>query len=1077
MSDELIYRVKLELDQKSREELEKQLKSIESLAKSKSSGGSVSSDVEKEISALKELKQQLASYREELAKVNQQASQSATTNDSLRSSQTQLGSAIRETSTQIQEANKDYSDQQNVLKQTSDALEDLNKEQQKVQYPTDSAENHIDVLKKLDEQYKKEAESLAELKKIAQSTEALSKPTVSQSSRKKETEEEVSALKELRQRLKENREDLAMYNKLQREGVVLSEEFATAQKDTAANIQELSQQIQEATRGYADQSAILSALPNTYNELTEQNRALSIAMKQVPLDDTSGLLQELQKRYKANNDRLKEFDGAIGNNQRNVGNYKSALDGTVVSLRTMATAFGIVQGPLGPLAGRINSFATFLSKVDDEGEQTGKTLRALGLVLTGNIPLIQTSATALTAKGVGARLANGGIKVLNVSLKALRLAFIGLGLPAIAIAIVSITQAFKRTEEGAQRLRVATARFNAILEVFKDILGDVGTALLDAFESPQQAIKDLWQAVQTNLVNRFKAVPEIFISFFKVITNGGAAAGEAIRGIFSPEAKERSKELFGDMQKELVNFFNATTQLASGIEDPLQKIADGYNNISEQVKADSQAAEALETRLNAVLVRERELGVEREKQNRDLQKTREIARELNVSAEERLKAINDIAVAESSLLEQELANERERLNIMLAEAELSQTSEETKQEIADQQQKIFELERLSIEKNISLTRDRNSVQSQLNEQELRRIRHKYEIESGLNEMSYDELRTRLQNEGRIREALAIDLKRIENTRAQEEQRLKEQYEAEFRANKETADNAAQMAEEKARLEMEQRIYKAKKDLNEQILTETRSANTFDRELEEQGKNFAIENKKNELIERGNLIAAARLNELSTEEGKNARLKELSDIFYQRLRDENIEPLEAKRRADAQAKLQTDQEVYENEVTLAKLSRDQKLQMAQQISSGIGALNSAFFNDSKELAVAGAIMDTYAAVVKALAAPPGFPYNLAGVVAAGATGIANVKKILSTKLGDKNVSSEKPQQPNVSTSFGLVDVGTNAPIAEQVAGMTGMTRQNMNPTFVFTGDLDPEVMAIKVKEGSNAISGKTVGIGI
>jgi len=31
--------------------------------------------------------------------------------------------------------------------------------------------------------------------------------------------------------------------------------------------------------------------------------------------------------------------------------------------------------------------------------------------------------------------------------------------------------------------------------------------------------------------------------------------------------------------------------------------------------------------------------------------------------------------------------------------------------------------------------------------------------------------------------------------------------------------------------------------------------------------------------------------------------------------------------------------------------------------------------------------------------------------------------------------------------------------------------------VFTGDLDPEVMAIKVKEGSNAISGKTVGIGI
>jgi hypothetical protein len=44
-------------------------------------------------------------------------------------------------------------------------------------------------------------------------------------------------------------------------------------------------------------------------------------------------------------------------------------------------------------------------------------------------------------------------------------------------------------------------------------------------------------------------------------------------------------------------------------------------------------------------------------------------------------------------------------------------------------------------------------------------------------------------------------------------------------------------------------------------------------------------------------------------------------------------------------------------------------------------------------------------------------------------------------------------------------------------MAGVSSQNMNPTFVFQGDLDPEIMSIKVTEGSNAISSRTLGVGI
>lgn len=56
----------------------------------------------------------------------------------------------------------------------------------------------------------------------------------------------------------------------------------------------------------------LDSIPNTYDELVSQNKALMAAMRSVPLDDTTGMLQSLQEQYEQNNDKLKDFDAALG---------------------------------------------------------------------------------------------------------------------------------------------------------------------------------------------------------------------------------------------------------------------------------------------------------------------------------------------------------------------------------------------------------------------------------------------------------------------------------------------------------------------------------------------------------------------------------------------------------------------------------------------------------------------------------------------------------------------------------------------------------------------------------------------
>jgi hypothetical protein len=72
------------------------------------------------------------------------------------------------------------------------------------------------------------------------------------------------------------------------------------------------------------------------------------AMRNVPLDDTTGELQRLQAQYNANNEKLKEFDASLGNHQRNVGNYGDSLKGMG----------GQLSGLPGPIGNASKAFTT-----------------------------------------------------------------------------------------------------------------------------------------------------------------------------------------------------------------------------------------------------------------------------------------------------------------------------------------------------------------------------------------------------------------------------------------------------------------------------------------------------------------------------------------------------------------------------------------------------------------------------------------------------------------------------------------------------------------------------------------------
>jgi hypothetical protein len=369
-------------------------------------------------------------------------------------------------------------------------------------------------------------------------------------------------------------------------------------------------------------------------------------------------------------------------------------------------------------------------------------------------------------------------------------------------------------------------------------------------------------------------------------------------------------------------------------------------------------------------------------------------------------------------------------------------------------------------------RDVNTVERQIREENLRRERTQFEILQANRELGFAKVRDNLIEEGRLTEALRIDLTRIEEESASEQAKLKQLYLVEFLAQKFSAEEADRLAGEKADIETQENIYKAKKALLDQEKKDLLDKQKFDRDIALRRTEMQLAFEQDRLNRQGRFVEAALLNDLDKQ-----KLKEtLFTQFQAELIASGVEKDEAARRAEEMAELESSKRIKENEQILADAELQQRLNMAMQITNGLEAINNAFFNESKEISVAKAIIDAIAGANSAFTeTKAGFAGKAAAAAAALAMGYANVKKILATKKGSKSTSSAKMSAPKVSSSFGLVDVGTNRqPFAEAMATGATAGSGNMQPVINLSGEFDPAFLAVKVTMGNNQISSQGTG---
>ena len=159
----------------------------------------------------------------------------------------------------------------------------------------------------------------------------------------------------------------------------------------------------------------------------------------------------------------------------------------------------------------------------------------------------------------------------------------------------------------------------------------------------------------------------------------------------------------------------------------------------------------------------------------------------------------------------------------------------------------------------------------------------------------------------------------------------------------------------------------------------------------------------------------------------------------------------------QKNLTREKEIKKAEVEVDTKTKDAKIQNAESVSGSIGQLSTLAGESTaagKALGVASATIDTYVGANKAIA-KGGFA-GIAQAIAIIATGLANVKNIISTKIPQTKVggsvstsgSTSAPPVPSIPPAFNIVGASGTSQLAEAI----GEQEQQPVQAYVVANDV-------------------------
>lgn len=797
-----------------------------------------------------------------------------------------------------------------------------------------------------------------------------------------ESKQSIVELENEQKKLKKETDNLTNATTDQLQAFVQNENaLKRARAEYAAN----QKTVLEVTKAQLGLDAALALNVKTQDEAIANTKALTEARRKIDTTTVEGAraIQDINAKIDSNNALIKDSSSALEQQKANVGNYPQLMTsvgnafggatqqaiGFVQQGKEIISSFSEVAGSLTASAQGVLGFGNATNRAKEQAQ--GLTTIQGGL------------ADSAEAVGSGSAGAAGGVNTLTKASLAFIATPIGLVLVAIALVLGTLIGVFKtftplvdKVEQGVAALSAAfNVVKNAIVavvtgakslgEAFSSLGSDMGDAAQRAADltKAQQDLDDVMKAQEVTSAKNRAEINKLNVE----LKNRTKTDQERLK--IAAEIVKREEEDF-KQRKAIVDEEVRIAREAIAIKaqftkeeiKQLKETGDATKELAESRGGSyDEEYEALnKARLKAIAL-EDEVTVNIEKAYNRRDKIEDDARAKREARETKARADAEKA------LQADLKNARNRIDIARLEAEASNKT--TEQRIADLQ-RFFDLEQALAKKELSgsdLKKAQLENRKELSTETLAIVEDQIQKELDAQRKSFEALGSLTQQQYDEQVQSATDLAQAQILLL-DKQLLSERAYAEA-VEEINNEKLATLATSYAAFEE-----------GEKVRQETALAN--ERALEE----VAFQMRLLSIEERDAIEQELKAELLAAEYERDLQLLDQS------LNDKLIsEELYLEKRRLAEQKYNA--EVKKNDKALLDQKRANNIKMA---NDAIGALQS-LFGDSKELAIASALMNTYEGITAALKAPT-LGQRIAGVSFATVTGFAAVRNILKTDKG-------------------------------------------------------------------------------
>ena len=304
--------------------------------------------------------------------------------------------------------------------------------------------------------------------------------------------------------------------------------------------------------------------------------------------------------------------------------------------------------------------------------------------------------------------AQGGIKGMVKGFKALKISIAATGIGILVIALTGLVTLWGKSQSGAEFFRKTTAALGTTFGLLIDGAEDLTFWLVEVFsKKPLDSLKKLTDSIKDGIVYYFS---EFIPNAITKVIDGFGLLGKSAKLIFEGEFA-KAADVAGEAVLKLGDGLTDLDPISASLKTVISSTVDGISELVDVVNKATTAGFKLE---DALIANEKALADQQVAAAKSITSQKElnlIVEDTTKTTKERVEAAEEFGRVEDEQIKKQIKLQKDRLNILKAQNDITESTEEDIQRVRDQEIVLYNLRAASLEREVTNNNKLNGLKT------------------------------------------------------------------------------------------------------------------------------------------------------------------------------------------------------------------------------------------------------------------------------------------------------------------------------------------------------------------------------